>query len=345
MAAASTKPCSRAASRSPERPSTTWTRSTTGVRSSRSGPYRSARTTRRTRSPRACSKWSIGCCRRWSWPWRGWAYRRGPCGSPRRVPDSSRETSLVSISTLRRTGGLADGQTAKAGLVACVFLSALPTVRLSAQGDVDRLAFRCASMTAVTGLEQAMVDSLRALFPGSTRDQAGNVTLTLGQGSPKRLFTCPLDEVGYVVGNILPDGFLLLRRVGGGGAGRTASPLFDQQLEGHRVTVFGARGAVPGVVAVKSTHLTRGRGAPGTPDPVFTVDNAYVDVGATSAAEAQGLGIAVLAPVSLAKRPQLRSEEHTSELQSLAYLVCRLLLEKKNSRHRHCSRCDVPHTA
>src|SRR5205823_14158245 len=26
-----------------------------------------------------------------------------------------------------------------------------------------------------------------------------------------------------------------------------------------------------------------------------------------------------------------RSEEHTSELQSLAYLVCRLLLEKKNS--------------
>src|SRR5687767_15254018 len=29
---------------------------------------------------------------------------------------------------------------------------------------------------------------------------------------------------------------------------------------------------------------------------------------------------------------KLRSEEHTSELQSLAYLVCRLLLEKKNDR-------------
>src|SRR2546425_8903016 len=28
-------------------------------------------------------------------------------------------------------------------------------------------------------------------------------------------------------------------------------------------------------------------------------------------------------------RQQVRSEEHTSELQSLAYLVCRLLLEKK----------------
>src|SRR2546425_5011588 len=30
----------------------------------------------------------------------------------------------------------------------------------------------------------------------------------------------------------------------------------------------------------------------------------------------------------------LRSEEHTSELQSLAYLVCRLLLEKKKTHMR-----------
>src|SRR2546425_8637325 len=30
------------------------------------------------------------------------------------------------------------------------------------------------------------------------------------------------------------------------------------------------------------------------------------------------------------RRRWARSEEHTSELQSLAYLVCRLLLEKKN---------------
>src|SRR2546425_5987481 len=31
-------------------------------------------------------------------------------------------------------------------------------------------------------------------------------------------------------------------------------------------------------------------------------------------------------------RRRTRSEEHTSELQSLAYLVCRLLLEKKKKR-------------
>src|SRR5205823_7990799 len=32
-------------------------------------------------------------------------------------------------------------------------------------------------------------------------------------------------------------------------------------------------------------------------------------------------------------RKVLRSEEHTSELQSLAYLVCRLLLEKKKKKY------------
>src|SRR2546425_3693298 len=38
----------------------------------------------------------------------------------------------------------------------------------------------------------------------------------------------------------------------------------------------------------------------------------------------------ILAFFRLGARP--RSEEHTSELQSLAYLVCRLLLEKKKNR-------------
>src|SRR2546425_7714676 len=36
--------------------------------------------------------------------------------------------------------------------------------------------------------------------------------------------------------------------------------------------------------------------------------------------------------VAYGARDVCRSEEHTSELQSLAYLVCRLLLEKKKKR-------------
>jgi len=162
----------------------------------------------------------------------------------------------------------------------------------------ESLAIRFSGMTAITGYEQAMTDSLLALLPGSTRDRIGNVTLALGRGSPKRLIACSLDEVGYVVGNITDDGYLLLRRVG---VSRT-NALFDQQLEGHRVTVFGRRGPVPGVVAVRSTHLTRGR--PAANDPPFTVDNAYVDIGASSRAEVLALGVDVLTPVSLTKRPE-----------------------------------------
>src|SRR2546425_5244926 len=38
----------------------------------------------------------------------------------------------------------------------------------------------------------------------------------------------------------------------------------------------------------------------------------------------------------------VRSEEHTSELQSLAYLVCRLLLEKKKKNKKHATKtCQI----
>jgi putative aminopeptidase FrvX len=162
----------------------------------------------------------------------------------------------------------------------------------------ESLSVRFAGFTAITGYEQSVTDSLLALLPGSTRDRIGNVTVTIGRGSPRRLVYCTLDEIGYAVGNITDDGYIQLRRVGGGAR---LSPLFDQQIEGHRVTLFGRRGSVPGVVAVRSTHLTRGR--PSREEPPFTVDNAYVDVGAASREEVLGLGISLLTPLSITKRP------------------------------------------
>src|SRR3712207_7153797 len=42
---------------------------------------------------------------------------------------------------------------------------------------------------------------------------------------------------------------------------------------------------------------------------------------------------AVLGQRALPEKPPVRSEEHTSELQSRQYLVCRLLLEKKKKKH------------
>src|SRR3712207_8379751 len=47
------------------------------------------------------------------------------------------------------------------------------------------------------------------------------------------------------------------------------------------------------------------------------------------------LGFSTTCPVTIGAAPAAwkRSEEHTSELQSRQYLVCRLLLEKKIHRH------------
>lgn len=161
------------------------------------------------------------------------------------------------------------------------------------------LVERFAAFSAVTGLEQAVVDTLLgALLPGSVRDRSGSAVLVLGSGSPRRLVACPLDEPGWVVGQVQDDGYLTLRRA----PGRLPSPLFDQQLEGHRVTLFGRWGPVPGVVAVRSVHLTRGRDAGG--DDPFSVDDARVDVGAAGAAGARALGAEVLTPVTLTKKPQ-----------------------------------------
>jgi putative aminopeptidase FrvX len=158
------------------------------------------------------------------------------------------------------------------------------------------LAVRLAGMTAVTGFEQRMVDSLRPLLPGAVRDRAGNAVLVLGTGERRRLVACPVSEPGFVVGGVREDGWLTLRRA----PGRTL-PGAEAQVQGQRVTVFG-RHAVPGVVAVRSVHLTRGRALAG--QDAFTVDSGYVDIGAASPADVAAAGVRVTDPLALAKRPQ-----------------------------------------
>lgn len=159
------------------------------------------------------------------------------------------------------------------------------------------LATRLTGMTAVTGYEQRMVDTLLTLLPGAARDRAGNAVVVLGGGARRRLVACPVSEPGFVVGNVRDDGWLTLRRAPG-----RASPVVERQLEGQRVTVFGRQRAVPGVIAVRSIHLTRGRDTGG--DVGFTVDSAYLDIGAATRAEVAAADVGVLSPVAAAKRPQ-----------------------------------------
>jgi putative aminopeptidase len=228
-------------------------------------------------------------------------------------------------SAVRRSGGRAVGvRVAWAAAVTALTLTARPPDRLSAQ-SLPALTERLAAMTAVSGSERALTDTLVRLLPAATRDRLGNVVLTLGSGDPRRLVYCDVDEPGFVVGNITADGFLRLRRVG-----RTTNPLFDQALEGQRIAVWGRRGAVPGVVGVRSVHLTRGRPSPS--EAPFSVDDAWVDVGAASAAEVEALGIGVLDPVAPAKRPHEFGEHLLAAPAAGRRAACAALLAAALSR-------------
>src|SRR2546425_7449255 len=110
-----------------------------------------------------------------------------------------------------------------------------------------------------------------------------------------------------------------------------------------------AQGDVYRVPRSSSSSPTRST-APGTTagqSSPWTVRFSPMAPGTMGCPSARSASIASIAYMHTARSgPPWRSEEHTSELQSLAYLVCRLLLEKKKTnRHDADStsfmRCDV----
>lgn len=151
---------------------------------------------------------------------------------------------------------------------------------------------------AVSGREGRAAGFVTARLAGLPvrTDRLGNVVVEIGSGAPRRLVVCPLDEPGFVVSRIEPDGYLRLSPVG-----PPLGPLWEQALSGHVVTIDGARGPVPGAVALRSTHLQTGDREAAVPP--FSTEEGYVDVGAESAEEVADLGVRLLDPVALAKQP------------------------------------------
>src|SRR5437763_10961140 len=89
--------------------------------------------------------------------------------------------------------------------------------------------------------------------------------------------------------------------------------------------------------AVSGAAIASARGRPTTAAPrevkalVFDTFGTVVDWRSSVAAEVDALARRKGVSVDAARFADARSEEHTSELQSPMYLVCRLLLEKKKN--------------
>jgi putative aminopeptidase FrvX len=146
------------------------------------------------------------------------------------------------------------------------------------------------ALDAPPGWEQLATDVILKSMPGWRRDALGNLILRKGSGSPRRVIACGLDRPGFAITEITDEGYLRLREVGS----VRMRPLWTQFHEGQRIRVLTRGGSVAGVVTVKSTHLQRGRVANA---PLTTLDDLWVDVGATSRVEVRRLGIEMLSPV------------------------------------------------
>ena len=148
---------------------------------------------------------------------------------------------------------------------------------------------------SVSGYEKELSEKIRAevtaLHPAV--DNLGDVTVTIGSGTPHRLIVTPIDEPGYVVSGITDDGYLRLQRLPQSGL----PPIFNTLYSAQPVRIGTVSGKwIDGVVAGISVHLHRSdETVPSSGD----IDNMYVDIGASSAAEARKAGVDLLSPVAI----------------------------------------------
>jgi putative aminopeptidase FrvX len=149
---------------------------------------------------------------------------------------------------------------------------------------------RWIALPAAPGAEELAAPALGKVLVGWTHDRAGNWIKRVGQGTPRRVVACGLDVTAYVVSQITDDGYVRLHRSGT----PLQHPLADQFLEATRVRIHTASKAVPGVVAIANGHFARQHRADTT---VVSVDQLWVDLGASSRAEVERLGVALLDPV------------------------------------------------
>jgi|AP95_1055475.scaffolds.fasta_scaffold00073_22 putative aminopeptidase FrvX len=155
--------------------------------------------------------------------------------------------------------------------------------------------------SSVTGREDNASEYLKSFLKNSNlkEDKLGNLILEIGSGLPKTLITVPIDEPGYVISEIKPNGYMRFTPVGFGRVGK----LYDQFMQGHEVKINSEKKYTIGVSTVPSSHFESLRKNPESKKEPFTWHEGYIDIGASSIEEVYQNGIELLDPVSLNKKP------------------------------------------
>ncbi len=184
------------------------------------------------------------------------------------------------------------------GLILSLLLAA-PAAAVDEVRHVAQVLRALAQTPGVSGSEERvsawLAERLKTFNPQV--DNLGNVVVTLGSGAPHRLLVTSIDEPGYVVSAITPEGYLRVQRLPQAGV----NPWFDLLHSAQPIEILTREGKlVPGVVAGLSTHLQPGRESPAD-RRTDHLDRIFIDVGAHSAEEARALGVDLLDPITLEK--------------------------------------------
>ena len=171
-----------------------------------------------------------------------------------------------------------------------IVLTAIRSGAVDAQESDSAKLSSWIALNAPTGHEYLATGPLSRQLEGWSIDRSGNLLKTTGEGSPHRVVACGLDWNAHAVTQITDDGYLRLHEIGRG----TGHPLWDQSLEGQQVRVLTRAGSLVGVIGIANAHFAWQHR---DETQVITADDLWLDVGATSAADVQAMGIWLLDPV------------------------------------------------
>lgn len=189
---------------------------------------------------------------------------------------------------------------------------------MSREEREGRLAELLRELTAIPGpcgYEDAIAERvIRCLEPYASSvavDGLGNVVAKIRPGAPsgeehrswRLMIFAHMDEIGFVVRAIEPDGYLRIVRVGGVSEAAMASQkvLVRADASVRRATAETRTGSsarngetwVPGVIGTKSHHYVSTE----EKDRVVPVESAYVDIGCETEEEVRNMGIHEGSPV------------------------------------------------